>query len=768
MRIEQKTKLDGHPLAGWAVCISPAQHARAAQASQNLRRNDFRQTRGDVFLLGLWRRNDRADHCVKTTAPTTDRARKRERGQAVFFVSTMHPATYLQAATLALVALTAFAQALDPSLLWGTYRPQIYFGLRTALPRSILSGLLWFDPSSPQGLANARHECSDDHKLAGYAWKYHDGRTFGIQEVKDIQTNYLIETSWLKTGNGSWAARVKGSVIDPSECGQPFQKSGFLDSKAAKHKFSHDPSPILGKSAVISPIYYFSLEDESAFFEPIFEDGSYEDGIPQDNQENGRLFQATIKEPVGSFSVRFDNTPDAPNQPYHPPADQLKAEHEAEFREARDKWHYLGARVPTETVWRGKEWVLSDISTSVRAALNEYGSDERKLPFLGDLMTLADEVRSAPNLFAIQRTFQGDFGFDVFFDAENDAKGSFLDGKSLTMALEASKEAYDEKLRAKLSSITAIGSEDLYKYARDLTSSIVGGIGYYFGQGIVDRSFSRSYDIAVGSGALDLDDGGEAQPELTEEHELLTATPSRSMFPRGFYWDEGFHLAHIGMLDNDVSLEIFKSWINLVDEDGWVAREQILGDEARSRVPEQFQTQYPLYANPPTLIMALTTYLDRINAKHGQGSLFTSGVDRNQVVMASSSEDYTSSKYVDDPSLARDLLADLYPKLRAHYMWFRKTQRGEIKEWDRKARARGEAFRWRGRTKDHVLTSGLDDYPRAPTPHTGELHLDLISWMGFFADTMRKLAEVVGEKDDEEEYERHYEGIVKNIDGEES
>lgn len=32
------------------------------------------------------------------------------------------------------------------------------------------------------------------------------------------------------------------------------------------------------------------------------------------------------------------------------------------------------------------------------------------------------------------------------------------------------------------------------------------------------------------------------------------------------------------------SLEILKDWIDLIDEDGWVAREQILGEEARSKV----------------------------------------------------------------------------------------------------------------------------------------------------------------------------------------
>jgi hypothetical protein len=36
-------------------------------------------------------------------------------------------------------------------------------------------------------------------------------------------------------------------------------------------------------------------------------------------------------------------------------------------------------------------------------------------------------------------------------------------------------------------------------------------------------------------------------------------------------------------VDHYHSLEILKDWIDLIDDDGWVAREQILGEEARSK-----------------------------------------------------------------------------------------------------------------------------------------------------------------------------------------
>lgn len=68
-------------------------------------------------------------------------------------------------------------------------------------------------------------------------------------------------------------------------------------------------------------------------------------------------------------------------------------------------------------------------------------------------------------------------------------------------------------------------------------------------------------------------------------------------------------------------LEIVKSWFSLVDEDGWIAREQILGDEARSKVPAEFQVQYPHHANPPTLFIAITEFIlkfEELEKKKGE------------------------------------------------------------------------------------------------------------------------------------------------------
>lgn len=192
-----------------------------------------------------------------------------------------------------------------------------------------------------------------------------------------------------------------------------------------------------------------------------------------------------------------------------------------------------------------------------------------------------------------------------------------------------------------------------------------------------------------------------------------------------------------------------------MDEDGWIAREQILGNEARSKVPPEFTVQYPHYANPPTLFIILEAFIDKLNdrksVRHGQPG----------------SEDILKnirSAHVESPELAEAYMRSIYPLLKRHYFWYRNTQKGDIKTYDRPAFSTKEGYRWRGRSIQHIMTSGLDDYPRALPPHPGELHVDLISWMGMMSRSLRRIAEALGEEDDAEEFKGYETAIARNID----
>ena len=188
-----------------------------------------------------------------------------------------------------------------------------------------------------------------------------------------------------------------------------------------------------------------------------------------------------------------------------------------------------------------------------------------------------------------------------------------------------------------------------------------------------------------------------------------------------------------------------------MDDDGWIGREQILGAEARSKVPQEFQVQYPHYANPPTLFLIFESLIDKLKSK-------------SPAKITLDPLESIRSAHLNNPDLAIDYLRNLYPLLKRHYFWFRKTQWGDIKSYDREAFSTKEGYRWRGRNERHILTSGLDDYPRPQPPHPGELHTDLISWMGMMTRSMRRIAETIGQTEDANELAGYEEAIIKNID----
>lgn len=190
-----------------------------------------------------------------------------------------------------------------------------------------------------------------------------------------------------------------------------------------------------------------------------------------------------------------------------------------------------------------------------------------------------------------------------------------------------------------------------------------------------------------------------------------------------------------------------------MDEDGWIAREQIIGTEARSKVPPEFTIQYPHYANPPTLFIILEAFMDKIKNK-----------TPSQKPIDGDAAENLRSAYVQHPELGEEYIRTFYPLLKKHYFWYRNTQKGDIKSYDREAFSTKEAYRWRGRSIQHILTSGLDDYPRAQTPHPGELHVDLISWMGMMTRSLRRIAEALGETEDADEFRTYETAIERNID----
>ncbi|CAL8097923.1 unnamed protein product [Calicophoron daubneyi] len=226
-------------------------------------------------------------------------------------------------------------------------------------------------------------------------------------------------------------------------------------------------------------------------------------------------------------------------------------------------------------------------------------------------------------------------------------------------------------------------------------SNLLGGIGYFYGSSLVKSAYTGPEPVRMWNAPL------------------FTATPSRPMFPRGFLWDEGFHGLVLARWDPELAMETTGHWLDLMNGEGWIAREQILGEDARTRVPSQFIVQDNTVANPPALMLTIEALMDSLP------KLMSSEANR-----------------------FRHWSALVLPRLHAWYQWLNRTQFGPVPL----------SYRWRGRNPKEIhqlnpltFSSGFDDYPRASHPSDAERHLDLHCWMTLSARIIARLASFVAQ-----------------------
>ncbi|KAG5375784.1 hypothetical protein IGI04_040380 [Brassica rapa subsp. trilocularis] len=111
----------------------------------------------------------------------------------------------------------------------------------------------------------------------------------------------------------------------------------------------------------------------------------------------------------------------------------------------------------------------------------------------------------------------------------------------------------------------------------------MGGIGYLYGQSKVYYHKSKHHFLHYWPA------------------ELYTSVPCRSKLPWGQLSDEGFHQMLIWRWDFRITLDIVGHWLDLMNVEGWIPREQILGLEAlRSKngeeeiIPKKEQVEFKL------------------------------------------------------------------------------------------------------------------------------------------------------------------------------
>lgn len=506
-----------------------------------------------------------------------------------------------------------------PDRFWGSYRPGVYFGMKTRSSKDMVTGLMWFLPKYvDQGSLGLRHWCEQGDNLRQFGWNKHDGRNFGVQTLLD-RAGVELETSFVKLAGGDrggdWTNRISVG-----------------GDKA--------------KGTEVSLLYYVALEEGAdAQLDPEFESGG----------EMGAVKGKSST--LGGWRLWWE-----PSEGVGGPG--------AQFHLATNT---QGLQAITDTVMRAFR-LFNGRTIGLESSLQKKDKET--------------------NLVVVQVTGTVPFSLDIVFESDSNVDREVsLVGTEYTKSLSQWVDTFDIRFEKTFLLSHKGFNSSAVKFAQSALSNMVGGIGYFHGSSLVKSKFNT-------------------MPVPYWEAPLYTGVPSRSFFPRGFLWDEGFHNLLISRWDRDISADILAHWVDLMNTEGWIPREQILGKEARAKVPDEFVVQHNRNANPPTLLLTLHRIVQELS-------------------------DDMNSWY-------RDYLRRMWPRLVTWYGWFNTTQVGS---------SRG-SYRWRGRNASAIrelnpktLTSGLDDYPRASHPSVDERHVDLRCWMALASQLMADIGRLLGRKD---------------------
>ncbi|XP_074721407.1 mannosyl-oligosaccharide glucosidase [Strix uralensis] len=511
----------------------------------------------------------------------------------------------------------------SPHLFWGTYRPHVYFGMKTRSPRSLVTGLMWLQQR--EGGGALRHTCEQSDGPSRYGWRMHDGESFGVQEIRD--EGLVLKTEFVKRPGGEhggdWSWRV-----------------------TARTEAAGGPTPLLS-------LFFYVATDEQGTLWPRLDNGTQLAAVTGTTEELGR-FTLTFLPP----------TTESGEDPKYA------------------SYNYLEA--PSPGLHRLTELVRGSLSN--RFVFAPPGRPRRRFFAVEALGGFPGEPPPPRGrLLLHQVTLEPPAVAEVTFESGSAAgRPGRLAGGTLSAALSRHAAAFESRFEETFGLARKGFPPAQRRFAQAALSDLLGGMGYFHGRSLVQGP-------------------RQERPVPAAEAALFTAVPSRSFFPRGFLWDEGFHQLLLARWAPALSREVIAHWLDLMNAEGWIPREQILGEEARAKVPPEFLLQRSETANPPTLLLALQALL---------------------------------------PAAPLPYLRRLFPRLHAWYDWYNRTQAGPLPL----------TFRWRGRDPQHelflnpkTLASGLDDYPRASHPSPEERHLDLRCWMALASGVLAAVAERLGE-----------------------
>ena len=353
-----------------------------------------------------------------------------------------------------------------------------------------------------------RHTCEQHEGMVGYGWDEYDVRLGGRQTIHDAGNTVDITTEFVKIPGGehggSWGVRVKGT---PREDAPPRFISTVMFYAGMEG---------LGR------LEMRNAPDEQGIEGTVVMDG-----------ESGEL---------GKFTLEVTTGP-ATNQ--HPPPT-----HKSFLMKPLDLSIVASLQVKDDTLWQAKSHIFAQMKEEIDKLLKQYGEDNAPPPW--SIFTLPNNVGPG-NLHVVQKVFEGPFEFDVIYSSAS--AETKVTSDDLSIAIERAAEGFGDRFEKLLAPKAPFNKEKYQAFAKSMFSNLIGGIGYFYGDSVVDRSYAPAYE-EENEGFWEETAEARAQPDgvkLEGPSELFTSIPSRPFFPRGFLWDEGFHLIPVADWDMDLT-----------------------------------------------------------------------------------------------------------------------------------------------------------------------------------------------------------------------
>nr|CCA18876.1 mannosyloligosaccharide glucosidase putative [Albugo laibachii Nc14] len=646
----------------------------------------------------------------------------------------------------------------DDPIRWGTYQAGMYFGIRSrTYPYHVNAGLLW-TCLERRCSDTLRHWSQQEDRLRKYGWLQHDGKTFGYQQIEDQFSGYNIHAQYVNL-----LPNVK--------------QDRFMHLFSNQFKLTTRKKAVKRKSNYVSLFYYIDLS-------------CGDDGIPHSCREalvrsEGNIFKIENNKPTKCITNDKDeeclyqilttststsaSTESTLRQTFQ---SSISARVEARVHNRNGSIKsfdvrfqgFAGAnivhvkdKIATQRILSASYEDKDSIEDEDDFIEGEHREETVKEKLSEKELIYLDNTLEDKSLLVVFQVFvelenedailnEDDVVMDIVFmekKLEDEETNEHIEAKeqvkeweerskstnsiklTLIEAADMERDAFERQFQSTFQlSDTNTWNTSQVEFAKAGLSNLIGGLSYFYGSNMIKMVDFQGHTTGI---------------RTSTPFPLFSATPSRSFFPRGFLWDEGFHQLAILPFNQEITEQVILHWFDAMNENGYIPREMILGKVASARVPEEFLVQSPTHANPPSFLLCLEKYL---NMKKG-------------------SEEKKKA-----------FMQQIFPSLVAWYEWFLASQQAvhviesDSQQTDPSADATSHVektklsqkrtlhgFQWRGRDPldDRLnaitLASGFDDYPRASLPSKEELHVDLLCWMIQYNTILARIATFIGQED---------------------